>query len=83
MTANFSMTADTVTRRFYLSGELDLSTVDALTAAVEPVLADPGDVQLDLSELAFMDSAGIKAFLEVSHRLGDRGRLILLAPGIL
>jgi anti-anti-sigma factor len=81
VTANFSVTADVLARLFHLSGELDVSTVDALMAVVEPVLADPGDVQLDLAGLAFMDSTGIKALLALSRQLGDRGRLILLAPG--
>ncbi len=41
-------------------GELDISNVESLSAALEPVLAeDPQGLVFDLSGLEFMDSAGI------------------------
>lgn len=43
-----------------LSGELDSSNVDALSARLEPITAEqPERLIFDLSGLRFMDSAGI------------------------
>jgi anti-sigma B factor antagonist len=43
-----------------LSGELDSSNIDALSARLEPITArQPERVIFDLSGLRFMDSAGI------------------------
>ena len=42
------------------AGELDLSAADAFAAAVRDALA-AGAVVIDLSEVTFMDSAGVRA----------------------
>jgi len=67
--------------RFRLLGELDLATAHSLVTAtaqvIEDVLVD--DVVLDLQELAFMDSSGISALINISGRL-RRGSLVLLQP---
>lgn len=47
-----------------LSGEMDLSTVGIVNAAVQDVVErKPGTLIFDLSELTFMDSSGIAALL--------------------
>jgi anti-anti-sigma factor len=68
------------TRTFHLAGELDLSAVEALVGAVTPSLADPGDIVFDLSKLEFVDSTGIRTFLDFGRQLHGRGRLILVSP---
>lgn len=68
------------TRTFHLVGELDLSSIDELVRAVSPSLAGPGDVVLDLSKLQFVDSTGIRAFLDFGRKLRGQGRLILESP---
>jgi anti-anti-sigma factor len=55
--------------------------VEQLVQVVTPVLADPGDVVFDLSELQFVDSTGVRAFLDVGRQLRGRGRLVLASPG--
>lgn len=67
-------------RVFRLAGELDLSSVDELVHAVTPTLDDPGDVVLDLSELRFVDSTGIRTFLDFGRQLRGHGRLVLESP---
>ena len=68
-------------RGLRLSGELDASNVDQLSAALESEIAQGGDVTLGLAGLAFMDSSGIQAVVKAARDLGDRGTLILLQPG--
>jgi anti-anti-sigma factor len=65
-------------RRLTLRGELDLGTAgqleSALAEAQEPVL-------LDLRELTFMDSTGVRVLLEAAERAaGDGWELRILAP---
>jgi anti-anti-sigma factor len=60
--------------RLTLRGELDLGTADRL----EHALAEAGDdVLLDLRELTFMDSTGVRLLLEAAERGGG---LRILAP---
>jgi len=50
-----------------LSGEIDLSNVDALEEKIEPVLAKRRQpVVFDLRELSFMDSSGIALLLRMA-----------------
>jgi anti-anti-sigma factor len=61
-----------------LRGELDLAGVDDLLAAVEAV--PPGArVMLELRELAFIDSSGIRAFMTLDTRARSEGWTLLLA----
>jgi anti-sigma B factor antagonist len=64
-----------------VAGELDMSTVNDLVEGVRPhLLAASGDFTLDLSQLSFMDSTGLLAFLDMSRELEGRGRLVLRSP---
>ena len=64
-----------------VAGELDMSTVNDLLDGVRPhLLAASGDLTLDLSQLSFMDSTGLLAFLDMSRELEGRGRLVLRSP---
>jgi anti-anti-sigma factor len=65
-----------------LSGELDLSTIDALTAQVDTQLQRPVDsLTLDLRDLAFMDSTGLRLLIELNDRARrGRWRLKLIGP---
>lgn len=66
-------------RSFRLMGELDLNGVDQIADAFAALEGD-GDIELDLSNLAFIDSAGIGAIVRLCRRLEDRGRVLLLRP---
>jgi anti-anti-sigma factor len=63
-----------------LVGELDLATSAILTERLAPLAAEGGDLRLDLSELAFIDSSGIRSLLILSESLGSRGLLVLQSP---
>jgi anti-anti-sigma factor len=63
-----------------LVGELDLATSAILTERLAPLAAEDGDLRLDLSELAFIDSSGIRSLLILSESLGSRGLLVLQSP---
>ncbi len=63
-----------------LSGELDLSTTERLERAVETnVDGKPELLVLDLRELDFLDSAGLKIMLRLQQKVtGNGGRLVLV-----
>jgi len=64
--------------RLVVSGELDIATVPDLEAAFDQALAsDPQSIEVDLSQVTFIDSTGIRLLLLISER-GD-GRVGLIA----
>jgi anti-anti-sigma factor len=62
-------------------GELDLATAPELERVLGDELAHGRDVRLDLRELAFMDSSGVRV-LVTAHRAAERGQgtLRIVAP---
>jgi anti-sigma B factor antagonist len=62
-----------------LSGELDLATDESLLSAFRSVSNDGSEVILDLSELQFVGSAGIRAFVTIAKEASPRG-LVLRSP---
>ena len=67
-------------RAYRLIGELDISNADALSQVLDRDLDGPGDITLDLSELAFIDSSGIRVLLRAMNGLNGKGKLLLLNP---
>jgi len=67
--------------QFRLAGNLDLTTVDRLRAAVGPACGTGVEVRLDLSAVDFCDSTGVGTFVWL-HRQATAagGRLVLCAP---
>lgn len=65
-----------------LCGEHDLSTVPALQAELEPVLATSPNVVVDLSEATFIDSSIVGALFRTATPAG-RVIAIAAAPGTL
>jgi anti-anti-sigma factor len=64
---------------FRLFGELDASSVAELDTVLRHARGG-GDVVLDLADLTFIDSAGIKGFIEIARAVGTGRKLILLSP---
>jgi anti-anti-sigma factor len=64
-------------RRVRLIGELDLFAFDTAMAELEPLLSTDGDLEIDLGELTFLDSSGIRVLIRSRSELDGRGRLIL------
>ncbi len=63
-----------------LIGELDLSSYGRAAAELDHLFRATGDVRLDLSELTFVDSSGIRLFIRLHQALEGRGRLVLASP---
>jgi anti-sigma B factor antagonist len=64
-----------------LAGDLDLASAPRLAQAVQGLPDEPGPVVLDLRQVAFVDSSGVSALLDVERMLQERHRqLALLQP---
>jgi anti-anti-sigma factor len=64
-------------RAIRLAGELDMSNESQLDDVLQAAVEQGGAILVDLSELTFMDSTGISAFLRAAVSLQGRGCLIL------
>jgi anti-anti-sigma factor len=67
-------------RSLALSGELDLATTPMLLDRARVLLEQYGDVTLVLSDVSFIDSQGVRAFIQMARALDGRGRLVLSRP---
>ncbi len=56
-----------------VAGELDLATVDEFSGAIRSGLAS-GGVLIDLGQVTFMDSAGVRALNTALREAAERGR---------
>jgi anti-anti-sigma factor len=65
-----------------LSGELDLAVAAGLEATVRGLCREGvSGIELDLSQLTFMDSAGLRAVLRARELCADQGYDFLVKPG--
>jgi len=60
----------------HIAGEIDLASAAALFAGVRRLLGESAGVVLDLSELAFIDSAGLSELIRLARDMPVR----LVAP---
>jgi anti-anti-sigma factor len=67
-------------RTLRVSGELDVLNAELLAAQLRELTATPGDVVLDVSELAFVDSRGLQVLIGAAQQLEGNGVLILRHP---
>lgn len=67
--------------RIALKGQLDTAGVDRVEVRVLALLGRGGDAVIDLSEVTFLASLGIRLLVSVAKVLDRRGkRLVLVAP---
>jgi anti-sigma B factor antagonist len=65
-----------------LKGELDLSSVGKVQAELQRVEADgPSLLILDLSNLSFLDSTGLRAVVTADERARENGRRFVIVRG--
>lgn len=65
-----------------LRGELDLASAPAFSAQFDDVCSDTSAViVVDLSELDFMDSTGLRSILLAHERCNQQGRRFAVVPG--
>ena len=63
----------------YAHGELDISTVEGLTAQLAPLARAGGEIVVDLSDLSFLGSAGLRALAELDEIATAAGGSLMLA----
>ena len=63
-----------------LAGELDLASAPRLTEALLDVAWPAAEVHLDLADLSFLDSSGLRVILELARSRGIDGSVVLLHP---
>jgi anti-anti-sigma factor len=61
---------------FHLEGELDALSADELDASVVAGLNGQADVVLDVSNLTFVDSSGIRAFIRLAKQASPRATVL-------
>jgi anti-sigma B factor antagonist len=64
-----------------MRGELDLSTAADLADVIERHCAGTTRLTIDLSELSFLDCAGLRVLLDARARAEGSGGDLLLIPG--
>ena len=55
------------------SGEIDAASADTFERGVRPAIAESADLLLDLSEVSFMDSSGLRALMGLHAEVTQRG----------
>lgn len=79
---SISSVREGATVRVVLEGEMDLASAaaveDGLRAAEE---SSPTRVVIDLSQLAFIDSTGLRLLLQADARARQQGYELVLRPG--
>jgi anti-sigma B factor antagonist len=69
------------TKIIWVAGELDLSTVPALTHRVDSQFGESlTTLTLDLSDLTFMDSSGLRLLIELNQRAQREAWRLILIP---
>jgi anti-anti-sigma factor len=65
--------------RLALSGELDLASADELDASLKQLeSSEPPILVLDLRELEFMDSTGLRTLIAADARARERGARVVI-----
>jgi anti-sigma B factor antagonist len=67
-------------RTVRLIGELDASNAEEFLEALLPQVDGGGDLVLNLAQLSFVDSMGLRSFLRIARRLENTGKLFLDSP---
>ena len=57
--------------RYRVRGELDMASAEILREALQPVAGAQGHLVLDVEELTFIDSSGIRALVQLSSSMND------------
>ena len=68
--------------RTALKGEIDLSTVEDVESGLRSAIdGGSGAIVLDLREVSFLDSSGLRLMLRLHQDLGEAGRRLILVQG--
>lgn len=72
-----AITVSTGNPVIFVSRDIDMATAHALASALEPWVRAGGPVILDVSEVKFMDSSGLRVLIQAAKALGERGCIII------
>jgi anti-anti-sigma factor len=64
----------------HLAGELDLASAPAVTRMLEKLARHTDRIGLDLAEVSFIDSTGVRTLCDAARLVGDRGRVTVFRP---
>lgn len=79
---SISSSIDGDTASIALHGELDLASAPALESSLNTIEQQtPGRLVIDLRDLRFMDSTGLRLLLQADARWRERGAQLVLRPG--
>jgi anti-anti-sigma factor len=76
--AEFRETGSNGTRSVSMSGEIDLAVTDEVVAAVRSCLSRAEHVELDLTDVSFIDSSGLGAFVLLRNEAIHQGKQLTL-----
>jgi anti-anti-sigma factor len=79
LTIDISMSGQSA--RVALAGELDIATAPALEQKLGELPDDVGQVILDLRELAFIDSTGLRVVLGLANGFGVSNARVVVVRG--
>jgi anti-anti-sigma factor len=63
-----------------LTGELDVAEADGLIERASTAIPEGGNLVLEVDELSFIDSSGVRALVTIAGMLPQGGRLVLRRP---
>ncbi len=61
-----------------VAGEIDASTAPALDDALRTLPTGNGTVVVDVSDVTFIDSSGLRVLISLASRADDTGRSVIL-----
>ena len=72
-TLTVQVTYDGAVTRLVAVGEIDASSAHTFEAAATQALAEqPGCVEIDLTDIGFIDSSGLRSIISLSNRARER-----------
>jgi anti-sigma B factor antagonist len=80
----FDLTIETAgtTVRLALMGELDIATADQVSQALAQIeREEPETIMLDLRQLSFLDSTGLRIVVAADARAREQGRRLVIVRG--
>jgi anti-anti-sigma factor len=67
-------------RAYRITGSFDVPSAGSLHELLDELCRTPGDLTLDLSNVTFMDSGGLRAIIQACLGLGQSGVVRLVNP---
>lgn len=65
-----------------VSGELDIATADQLSSQLEELkVPEGGQIAVDLSQVGFMDSTGLRILIAANRKAGEAGHEFTVVTG--